>query len=345
MGDGFCHPRAEVHHGLSYGLSAYGGQMLYKRWAVNGTWFLQGHHSEQTNRTSPTQWMFVIKICGVLCEQFVFPSSSELRLFQCKKHRYLKQKNAIICLCQLWLCHINVPLLQYILIPLIFWKDIPFIHTLQLRDSTQDTVTTSYFTFLGSRRGTYQFCSWHLSMWATLVHPEKIEVFCKIPFKWWRIEPFLSFWGVAKKSGLLIFVVLQGGSWSMVHSWSIRGEMVGNSEKLRLCQQFPSGIRRTNWRVWLTSSWISWTLPSPRSARGSQGGILGDGGGSMTWQVIRYLIRKTMITPGFWSDSKCGSQNKKIRNDIRDKAFEHLKKVTFCDYAYVLTCFSFNCFF
>ena len=47
----------------------------------------KGHHSEQTNRTSPTQ--------------FVFPSSSELRLFQCKKHRYLKQKNAIICLCQL----------------------------------------------------------------------------------------------------------------------------------------------------------------------------------------------------------------------------------------------------
>ena len=92
MGDGFCQPRAEVYHGLSYGLSAYGGQMLYKRWAVNGTWFLQGHHSEQTNRTSPTQWMFVIKICGVLCEQFVFPSSSELRLFQCKKHRYLKQK-------------------------------------------------------------------------------------------------------------------------------------------------------------------------------------------------------------------------------------------------------------
>ena len=180
--------------------------------------------------------------------------------------------------------------------------------------------TTSYFTFLGSRRGTYQFCSWHLSMWATLVHPEKIEVFLQDPIqmvKNWTVSIFLG--GCQK----IRFVDFCGfARWQLVHgpfvvhSW-------WNGRKFRKIAALPTVSLRNSANKLKSLAYVFVNFVDSAIAKVRKG-ILGDGG---------------------WSDSKCGSQNKKIRNDIRDKAFEHLKKVTFCDYAYVLTCFSFNCFF
>ena len=63
--------------------------------------------------------------------------------------------------------------------------------------------------------------------------PRKDRSFLQDPIqmvKNWTVSIFL---GVAKKSGLLIFVVLKGGSWSVVHSW-------WNARKFRKIAALPT---------------------------------------------------------------------------------------------------------
>jgi hypothetical protein len=159
----------------------------------------KGHHSEQTNRTSPTQWMFVIKICGVLCEHVLFSlfqwvktvSMQETSISQAKKCHYMPMS----AMAMSYQCT-SAP---------VYPDSIDFLkgHTFHPHSATAWQHPGHSYDFLlyfprksSGHLPVLFMTPFHVSHSRT---PQKDRSFCKIPFKWWRIAPFLSFLGGCQK--------------------------------------------------------------------------------------------------------------------------------------------------